>query len=410
MKEISKKIISDLEINNPNFETQTLIGKLQNESNLENLILPLSLLTKETIKSLVVDLNKEVIKRQDAGLQGIINPSSGYLQIFNINGVNYTRDGLMSSENIKNLYEKCKTLGINLNGFINEIENGYKIDPDKIITKLIIANLNCNFKECIDFLKNFISDKEANATFLLSCIFDLLPKDEQYELLNNQILFLSGELNDQNNNPININNFANLKKINPKLVEPGDTIITKNKEMITINNLSDLSLIQNEDYVLLRVDIPTDLKPAIYITNSDNILENSYTSEEALLGYDIILLSKGKNINTDRLKSFIKYINRFNNEIYDPDNIIEILKDSKNENHENIKQYLLKCQEKVVQFKDHLKTYGILIKDSNSEDYFNNYYNFNIFDDFESQIKEKCIEDFFKLKNINIEKILNFNK
>ena len=291
MKEISKKIISDLEINNPNFETQTLIGKLQNESNLENLILPLSLLTKETIKSLVVDLNKEVIKRQDAGLQGIINPSSGYLQIFNINGVNYTRDGLMSSENIKNLYKKCETLGINLNGFINEIENGYKIDPDKIITKLIIANLNCNFKECIDVLKNFISDEEANATFLLSCIFDLLPKDEQYELLNNQILFLSGELNDQNNEKININNFANLKKINPKLVEPGDTIITKNKEMITINNLSDLSLIQNEDYVLLRVDIPSDLKPAIYITNSDNILENSYTSEEALLGYDIILLN-----------------------------------------------------------------------------------------------------------------------
>ena len=410
MKEISKKIISDLEINNPNFETQTLIGKLQNESNLENLILPLSLLTKETIKSLVVDLNKEVIKRQDAGLQGIINPSSGYLQIFNINGVNYTRDGLMSSENIKNLYKKCETLGINLNGFINEIENGYKIDPDKIITKLIIANLNCNFKECIDVLKNFISDEEANATFLLSCIFDLLPKDEQYELLNNQILFLSGELNDQNNEKININNFANLKKINPKLVEPGDTIITKNKEMITINNLSDLSLIQNEDYVLLRVDIPSDLKPAIYITNSDNILENSYTSEEALLGYDIILLSKGKNINTDRLKSFIKYINRFNNEIYDPDNIIEILKDSKNENHENIKQYLLECQEKIIQFKDHLKAYGILIKDSNSEDYFNNYYNFNIFDDFESQIKEKCIEDFFKLKNINIKKILNFNK
>ena len=127
MKEISKKIISDLEINNPNFETQTLIGKLQNESNLENLILPLSLLTKETIKSLVVDLNKEVIKRQDAGLQGIINPSSGYLQIFNINGVNYTRDGLMRSENIKNLYKKCETLGINLNGFINEIENGYKV-------------------------------------------------------------------------------------------------------------------------------------------------------------------------------------------------------------------------------------------------------------------------------------------
>ena len=410
MKEISKKIISDLEINNPNFETQTLIGKLQNESNLENLILPLSLLTKETIKSLVVDLNKEVIKRQDAGLQGIINPSSGYLQIFNINGVNYTRDGLMSSENIKNLYKKCETLGINLNGFINQIENGYKIDPDKIITKLIIANLNCNFKECIDVLKNFISDEEANATFLLSCIFDLLLEDEQDELLNNQILFLSGELNDQNNNPININNFANLKKINPKLVEPGDTIITKNKEMITINNLSDLSLIQNEDYVLLRVDIPSDLKPAIYITNSDNILENSYTSEEALLGYDIILLSKGKNINTDRLKSFIKYINRFNNEIYDPDNIIEILKDSKNENHENIKQYLLECQEKIIQFKDHLKAYGILIKDSNSEDYFNNYYNFNIFDDFESQIKEKCIEDFFKLKNINIEKILNFNK
>ena len=119
MKEISKKIINDLEINNPNFETQTLIGKLQNESNLENLILPLSLLTKETIKSLVVDLNKEVIKRQDAGLQGIINPSSGYLQIFNINGVNYTRDGLMSSENIKNLYKKCETLGINLNEFIN---------------------------------------------------------------------------------------------------------------------------------------------------------------------------------------------------------------------------------------------------------------------------------------------------
>ena len=59
--------------------------------------------------------------------------------------------------------------------------------------------------------------------------------------------------------------------------------------------------------MLLRVDIPTDLKPAIYITNSDNILENSYTSEEALLGYDIILLSKGKNINTNRLKSFIKY-------------------------------------------------------------------------------------------------------
>ena len=201
-----------------------------------------------------------------------------------------------------------------------------------------------------------------------------------------------------------------IKKIKPKLVESGDKKKKKNKEIITINNLSDLSLIQNEDYVLLRVDIPTDLKPAIYITNSDNILENSYTSEEALLGYDIILLSKGKNINTNRLKSFIKYINKFNNEIYDPDNIIEILKDSKNENHENIKQYLLKCQEKVVQFKDHLKTYGILIKDSNSEDYFNNYYNFNIFDDFESQIKEKCIEDFFKLKNINIEKILNFNK
>ena len=120
--------------------------------------------------------------------------------------------------------------------------------------------------------------------------------------------------------------------------------------------------------------------------------------------------SNGKDINTDRLKSFIKYINRFNNEIYDPDNIIEILKDSKNENHESIKQYLLECQEKIIQFKDHLKAYGILIKNSNLEDYFSNYYDFNIFDNFESQIKEKIIEDFFKLKNINIEKILNFNK
>jgi hypothetical protein len=76
-----------------------LLSALQHEASSkeppESISLPLSLIVNEVIKTIAPELN-HVIKQKDAGLMGVLNGASGFVQLYNIRGQIYTFSSLSS--------------------------------------------------------------------------------------------------------------------------------------------------------------------------------------------------------------------------------------------------------------------------------------------------------------------------
>jgi hypothetical protein len=95
---IADKILKSLEIEGNNLELVRMISafkeKAKNSVPPKPFTLPLSLLTKEVIKSIAPELN-HVIKQKDSGLMGVLNAASAFVQVYNLNGQPYTFGSLL---------------------------------------------------------------------------------------------------------------------------------------------------------------------------------------------------------------------------------------------------------------------------------------------------------------------------
>ena len=424
-EEISLRIIQDADIDGTNYDLQTLIATLKKQADEEGkpLILPLSLLTKQVIKTIGVDLNRQVIKRTDTGLQGVLNPCSGFLQLYTINGKQFTSDNLINSNSIKKL-SKYKDV-------IQTFASNHNIDIDQILIRLQVARLNSDFNNIIKFLDE-TNDQSGIETILNWLTIDLQYKSEKQNLNQNDLDYEDKLLQIEDNKKYRIEaflaaafayiaktnktSFLTLKLQKSKLIEPGDNILTKDGVVL----IDQKNIIQPKENVFIDISVPSDLKPSVYVTESLNWAENTYTTEEAVLGYTINAIYDGGKVSQEeqqKVESFIEFAVQQStpnpNLIIEPNYFITALQNK----DKTVKNQALYFQEKAAQFKNDLKAHGFLIVGEppiigTNYDYETYYGGFNIFEDFEEQVKSKILQIVFSDKDLIKILItsLNFNE
>jgi hypothetical protein len=137
---IAKRVTESIELQGNSLEIQTLISafKQQSEENNIPFTLPLSLLTKEVIKSIAPELN-HVIKQKDSGLMGVLNAASGFVQVYNLNGNTYTYGQFLSDELVQPL--------LPYRARIENYAETRKISVEEVVRLLNIIRLNSGLED-----------------------------------------------------------------------------------------------------------------------------------------------------------------------------------------------------------------------------------------------------------------------
>lgn len=380
---IAKRVTESIELQGNSLEIQTLISafKQQSEENNIPFTLPLSLLTKEVIKSIAPELN-HVIKQKDSGLMGVLNAASGFVQVYNLNGNTYTYGQFLSDELVRPL--------LPYRARIENYAETRKISVEEVVRLLNIIRLNSGMGDMNSELFAVTKPGDDNMFLML----DLIRSD--------QVEF--NQLNDIQKK-FKKKNFLCYELINPAELQPGDWYIDDSSTIKKVDNpelLQDL-ILNGKTHVYLCKHKPVDLKPQALQIVTDTYSENEYTSYEAV--YDRFIkeaISNDGVVSTvPAVLSLVHYLRSVNNNKFELDDNILNWKISGVE-----LQYL---QEDMVNFKNHIKSFGYTLKkqpltqiDLETKKVididFNSYYGgFDPTKDFEQQLQEKIIEQYSSL-------------
>lgn len=380
-EKISEKIVKQLEILGTNEQLQNLIARFKAETKPgESFILPLSLLARDVIKSYAPDLNKEVIKQKDSGLMGTLNGSSGFIQLYNLGDKTYTFNEIISQTQL----DKFKEFEPILEQFCSE----HNIPFDEVIRKLSLLDLLGQF----DQMKNYYTSKEDE-------VFDL-PK-----LLQNMESSTSRKAVVQSYFAVNpdADSFFGFKKISVSESKPGITVIDPHdpNENHLIDSSESILNLQDKEFVLQDLFIPSDLQPSIFeIETESGLKENEYTSFEAILGarinrYELNLnkLKEGKDVSLESIEQdeqilipLLNYIGKF-----DPKCNLILYRLQNKQLIESDFSELRKLQEDIQNFKNHIKSFGYTLKFTGD---FDSYFKgFNPRKYFEHQLQENILRE-----------------
>lgn len=413
---ISEKIVKQLTLDGTNEELQNLIARFKEESEAlgEPFILPLTLLTKDVIKSYAPDLNKNVIKQKDSGLMGTLNGSSGFVQTYRLNGVTYTLNDFLTSKNI----EKFKAYSDTIQSFCEQSS----VPFNEVIRQLSVLDKLGDLESAEQYYKGLersafqFGDDPKQLKWLSNLLQDFNHKGARFGAA--QAYFAV--------NP-DAKEFLGFKKLETTELQPGITVIDQHAQdftPITVESSKQiLELQESTDSVLQDMLIPNDLQAAITtIQTESGHIENEYTASEAILGARINRLSDNidflreevqsgtkslddavqeikENADFQSLLELCQYINSFDSSLVDltirMSNPVSYLVRADSTNFKNSDFLkLAQIQEDVQNFKNHVKSFGYSLKD-NSENMSSHFGGFNPRKHFEFQLQNVILHEDF---------------
>ena len=394
---IAKRVMESVEVQGNTLELQTMISAFVEQAAGKPVTLPLSLLTKEVIKSIAPELN-HVIKQKDSGLMGVLNAASGFVQVYNIGGQTFTSGSLLSDQGLQHI----RPYRIAIESYL---KNHPGLDFDTVVTRLSIISWNTDFEQTLLQYSDIDATTGKPVTTPNEILIERLLDDAFTE---HTFLDLDGKV-DQDGKVLSYQRIQTSELqpgdwyIKPILDDDGNVIGSEGPiKLEKAIQLQELLVPGKIKTVYLVKHKPVDLQPNIRQVDTQSYSENEYTSYEAIFDYHIKEhIETGTNTEVDELTNYLYNVD--NNNIYQTEKDFRYL------------------QEDMVNFKNHIKAFGFTLKqappkaiDVDAEYEYSDfyaYYGYSIKDefgntirnvyydptkDFEQQMQENIIKEYLE--------------